>query len=149
MSGTSKTAPSPLDDRAREVVERLHAQNRHQFVRSFFPLVREMAKAKSGTGNRDHTRTDSGKEMLADKMVALDPEKAALCHLLCRSLRARTVVDIRTPFGVATAGFPRCSWCSRYLSLTSGEWPRDRVGRAAPVGESYSREVIDIHCPGS
>ena len=102
MSRTSKTAPSPLDARAREVVERLHAQNRHQFARSIWPLTREMVKAKFGTGNWDSTRTDSGKEMLADKMVALDPEKAALCHLLCRRIRARTVVEIGTSFGVST-----------------------------------------------
>lgn len=102
MSRTSKTAPSPLDARAREVVERLHAQNRHQFLRSIWPLTREMVKAKFGTGNWDSTRTDSGKELLADKMVALDPEKAALCHLLCRRIRARTVVEIGTSFGVST-----------------------------------------------
>lgn len=102
MSRTSKTAPSPLDARAREIVERLHAQNRHQFLRSIWPLTREMVKAKFGTGNWDSTRTDFGKEMLADKMVALDPEKAALCHLLCRSIRARTVVEIGTSFGVST-----------------------------------------------
>ncbi|WP_417287523.1 O-methyltransferase [Corynebacterium variabile] len=102
MSRTSKTAPSPLDARAREVVERLHTQNRHQFARSIWPLTREMVKAKFGTGNWDSTRTDSGKEMLADKMVALGPEKAALCHLLCRRIRARTVVEIGTSFGVST-----------------------------------------------
>ena len=102
MSRTSKTASSPLDARAREIVERLHAQNRHQFLRSIWPLTREMVKAKFGTGNWDSTRTDSGKELLADKMVALDPEKAALCHLLCRSIRARTVVEIGTSFGVST-----------------------------------------------
>lgn len=102
MSRTSKTAPSPLDARAREIVERLHAQNRHQFLRSIWPLTREMVKAKFGTGNWDSTRTDFGKELLADKMVALDPEKAALCHLLCRSIRARTVVEIGTSFGVST-----------------------------------------------
>lgn len=102
MSRTSKTAPSPLDARAREIVERLHAQNRHQFLRSIWPLTREMVKAKFGTGNWDSTRTDSGKKLLADKMVALDPEKAALCHLLCRSIRARTVVEIGTSFGVST-----------------------------------------------
>lgn len=30
MSKTQKTAPSPLDDRAREVADRLHRQNRRQ-----------------------------------------------------------------------------------------------------------------------
>lgn len=89
MSGTSTSAPSPLDARAREVVERLHTQNRHQFARSILPLVREMVKAKFGTGNWDSTQTDSGKEMLADKMVALDPEKAAL--VVCDDVVSVTV----------------------------------------------------------
>lgn len=39
---------------------------------------------------------------MADKMVALEPEKAELCWLLCRSLRARRVVEIGTSFGVST-----------------------------------------------
>jgi predicted O-methyltransferase YrrM len=40
--------------------------------------------------------------MLADKLVALDPDKAALCYLLCRSLGARRVVEAGTSFGVST-----------------------------------------------
>jgi predicted O-methyltransferase YrrM len=102
MSKSQKTAPSPLDDRAREVADRLHRQNRRQLLGSAVPALREAVKAKVGTGQWDWTATESGKEMLQDKMVAIDPEKAALCHLLCRSAAARTVVEIGTSYGVST-----------------------------------------------
>lgn len=39
---------------------------------------------------------------MADKLVALDPIKAEFCHLICRSLRARRVVEVGTSFGVST-----------------------------------------------
>lgn len=39
---------------------------------------------------------------MADKLVALEPAKAELCHLLCRALGAKRVVEIGTSFGVST-----------------------------------------------
>jgi predicted O-methyltransferase YrrM len=39
---------------------------------------------------------------MADKLVALEPVKAEFCHLLCRSLRAKRVVEVGTSFGVST-----------------------------------------------
>jgi predicted O-methyltransferase YrrM len=39
---------------------------------------------------------------MADKLVALDPIKAEFCHLLCRALSARRVVEVGTSFGVST-----------------------------------------------
>jgi predicted O-methyltransferase YrrM len=39
---------------------------------------------------------------LGDKLVALDRDKALFCHLLCRSLRAKRVVEAGTSFGVST-----------------------------------------------
>ncbi len=39
---------------------------------------------------------------LADKMVALEADKAAFCHLACRALRARRVVEVGTSYGVST-----------------------------------------------
>ncbi len=38
----------------------------------------------------------------ADKLVALDADKAALCHQLCVALGARTVVEVGTSHGVST-----------------------------------------------
>ncbi len=39
---------------------------------------------------------------LADKLVALDHEKALLCHRLCLALRAQCVVEVGTSYGVST-----------------------------------------------
>lgn len=39
---------------------------------------------------------------MADKLVALDPAKAEFCHLLCRALGARRVVDVGSSHGVST-----------------------------------------------
>lgn len=41
-------------------------------------------------------------QYMADKMVALEPEKSRFCYLTCRALRARKVVEIGTSFGVST-----------------------------------------------
>lgn len=41
-------------------------------------------------------------EYMADKMVALEPDKSRFCYLTCRALRARSVVEIGTSFGVST-----------------------------------------------
>lgn len=38
----------------------------------------------------------------ADKLVALDPIKAEFCHLLCRAMGARRVVEVGTSYGVST-----------------------------------------------
>lgn len=38
----------------------------------------------------------------ADKLVALDADKAEFCHLLCRAMGARRVVEVGTSYGVST-----------------------------------------------
>jgi predicted O-methyltransferase YrrM len=39
---------------------------------------------------------------MRDKLVPLDRDKCYLCYLLCRSVRARRVVEFATSFGVST-----------------------------------------------
>lgn len=102
MTETSKSAPSPLDARARDVADRLHAASRRQLYRGAIPLLGKMIRTKIRDGTWDATTTDDGQKWLADKMVALDPAKAALCYLLCRSIDARRVVEAGTSFGVST-----------------------------------------------
>lgn len=58
-------------------------------------------RAEKGDLSWDGLDADADRFM-ADKMVALEPEKAELCWLLCRSLQARRVVEIGTSFGVST-----------------------------------------------
>jgi len=42
------------------------------------------------------------RKFLSDKLVALDPDKARLCYLLCRGKGASRVVEVGTSFGVST-----------------------------------------------
>jgi len=58
-------------------------------------------RAKKGDLSWDGLDADANRFM-ADKMVALEPIKAEFCHLMCRALRARRVVEVGTSFGVST-----------------------------------------------
>ncbi|NMO02176.1 hypothetical protein HH308_13240 [Gordonia sp. TBRC 11910] len=102
MTDTAKFADSPLDPRARAVADELHARSRRQIARGALPMLGKMIRTRVRDGSWDPTETDDGKRWLADKLVALDPSKAALCYLLCRSLGARRVVEAGTSFGVST-----------------------------------------------
>lgn len=42
------------------------------------------------------------RKFMSDQLVALDPDKARLCYLLCRSTGAKRVVEVGTSFGVST-----------------------------------------------
>jgi len=53
--------------------------------------------------NDNQTLVDTGaKTFPADKLVALDRDKAEFCYALCRSLGARQVVEAGTSHGVST-----------------------------------------------
>lgn len=58
-------------------------------------------RAKKGDLSWDGLDDDANRFM-ADKMVALEPIKAEFCHMLCRSLQARRVVEVGTSYGVST-----------------------------------------------
>jgi predicted O-methyltransferase YrrM len=58
---------------------------------------------RARAGDLDWNRFDQdAHRFLADKLVALEPIKAEFCHLLCRALRARRVVEVGTSHGVST-----------------------------------------------
>lgn len=59
------------------------------------------ARAKAGDFDWENF-DDDAKTFLADKLVALDRDKALFCHRLCLSLRARRVVEAGTSHGVST-----------------------------------------------
>jgi predicted O-methyltransferase YrrM len=91
-----------LDPRARAVVDRLHALSDRQTRQMIFPALLGMAAGMLRRDKRDFTQTERGKAILADKLVALDRNKAELCYTLCRALNARCVVEAGTSFGVST-----------------------------------------------
>lgn len=59
----------------------------------------ERAKEGSISWNTLDARTE---KFLADKMVALERDKAEFCYAMCRALKAKRVVEAGTSFGVST-----------------------------------------------
>lgn len=57
--------------------------------------------AGGNAADLDNLDTDAD-TFLADKLVALEHDKALLCHRLCLALRARRVVEVGTSYGVST-----------------------------------------------
>ncbi len=58
-------------------------------------------RAREGTLNWDRFDAQTDR-FFADKMVALEEDKAEFCYALCRALRARRVVEAGTSYGVST-----------------------------------------------
>lgn len=58
-------------------------------------------RAQAGDLDWDHLDDDANR-FLADKMVALEADKAEFCHRLCRAMQVRRIVEVGTSFGVST-----------------------------------------------
>jgi predicted O-methyltransferase YrrM len=92
--------PSLLrDPRLEAVLSRLHAQSDAQTDEINAHFARRVREGTLAPGQLLDAELQG---FLSDKMVALEPEKAELCYLLCRSLRAERVVEAGTSFGVST-----------------------------------------------
>jgi predicted O-methyltransferase YrrM len=86
------------DPALQALVDRLHAQSEAQDGELGAYFGRRVR-----AGDLDWNRLDEdANRFFADKLVALDPIKAEFCHLLCRAIGARRVVEIGTSFGVST-----------------------------------------------
>ncbi len=92
--------PSPLNDPKLEaLLDRLHAQSDAQVDDTDAYFAR---RAKEGSLADENVSDDDMHHFLADKMVALDRDKAEFCYQLCRSLRATRVVEAGTSSGIST-----------------------------------------------
>ncbi len=88
----------PTDPKIRSVLMRLHADSAAQEAE----LVQYFGRrALDGTLDWKHLDDDADR-FLADKLVALEADKAAFCAQVCTALRARTVVEAGTSFGAST-----------------------------------------------
>jgi len=120
---------SPLNDPKLEaLVDRLHAQSdlqREETHASFARRSQEHPIDQDGYYNEDMVR------FLSDKMVALDREKAEFCYLLCRSLRAKRVVEAGTWFGVSTL----------YLAAAVRD---NQVEDGVVIGTEYEPRKVEI-----
>lgn len=97
------SGPALPDDRARKLIERLHALSEKQESALAWRLfswgrrTRALALRRSPDFGSPAMRS-----FLRDRMVALDRAKCDLCYLLCRSSRALRAVELGTSYGVST-----------------------------------------------
>ena len=101
-----------LDPQAAEIVQALSYGERASIPAPGDHLRPRCALNRLRGGGPECSGTVSGKRFLSDKLVAFEPEKAAHCYLLCRSLNVRRVVEAGTSFGVLRC---RCDWPDRLL----------------------------------
>lgn len=91
---------SLLDDPKLEaLLDRLHAQSDAQIDEMDAYYER---REREGTLDERGAFDDDLHRFFSDKLVALDRDKAEFCYQLCRSLRAKRVVEAGTSFGVST-----------------------------------------------
>lgn len=115
------------DPRVAILLDRLHAQSRAQneALAGFF------AARIRDEGLLDwKTFDDRTERFLADKLVALERDKAELCYQLCRALRARRVIEVGTSYGVSTL----------YLAAAVRDNLRDDGGPGLVIGTEHEPE---------
>ncbi|MCG8419278.1 MAG: class I SAM-dependent methyltransferase [Proteobacteria bacterium] len=88
------------DDRVRRVLRRLHEEAARQTPRLLLHYLPKLPALLLGRPIRFRSSDISG--FYADKFIALEPAQAAFCYLAARALRAKTIVEFGTSFGVST-----------------------------------------------
>ena len=90
---------SPLKDpKLERLLDQLHAQSDAQLAE-----IDSFCAEREQHGEIDWRVFDEGMhQFFANKLVALDRDKAEFCYQLCRSLNATRIVEAGTSFGVST-----------------------------------------------
>jgi predicted O-methyltransferase YrrM len=88
----------PFEQPLKQLLDQLHTRSAAQEPEAMAYFGK---RAKEGNLNWNAFDDDANR-FLADKLVALEPEKAAFCYSLCRALRAKRIVEAGTSFGVST-----------------------------------------------
>lgn len=101
MADRGRPLSSLLDEpKVASLLSKLHAHSDRQ-SRSL-KLLSIARRAGAGLGLSVDLNRPELRKLLSTKLVAIDPDKARLCYLLCRSTGARRVVEVGTSFGVST-----------------------------------------------
>ncbi len=120
---------SPLNDPKLEaLLDRLHTQSDTQVDETDAYFARREQEVAI---DQENFYDDDMYRFLSDKMVALDRDKAEYCYLLCRSLRARRVVEAGTSFGVSTL----------YLAAAVRD---NQVENGVVIGTEYEPRKVEV-----
>jgi predicted O-methyltransferase YrrM len=85
------------DAKLEALIARLQAQSKAQE-----PEAPVYFQRRADAGRTDWAMDEQDHAFFADKLVALDPDKAEFCYGLCRAIGARRIIEFGTSFGVST-----------------------------------------------
>jgi predicted O-methyltransferase YrrM len=97
---TSKEPPMPsslADPKLKALLDDLHARSDAQA-----PGAGDYYRGRAEAGRTDFSFDAGDHAYFADKLVALDRDKAEFCYALCRAMGARRIVECGASFGVST-----------------------------------------------
>lgn len=100
------------DDQVARVLRRLHSEADKQMPGLIMHYLPKLPGLLMGREISFSKQDISG--YYADKYIALDPDQAAFCHLVARTLNARTVVEFGSSFGISTI------WLASALKANGG-----------------------------
>src|ERR1700733_3739630 len=114
------------DPKLESLLDRLHDASDAQT-----PAIREYRAERDKTVDRPpEDQAARTKTFLADKLYALDRDKAEFCYQICRAIDARRVVEIGTSYGVSTL----------YLAAAVRDNVRAGGGSGVVIGTEYEPE---------
>jgi predicted O-methyltransferase YrrM len=85
------------DPKLERLLDRLHERSDGQTA-----AIREHRAERDKAGRPLEAQATLTKTFLADKLYALDRDKAEFCYHLCRAIDAHRVVELGTSYGVST-----------------------------------------------
>jgi predicted O-methyltransferase YrrM len=114
------------DPNLERLLDRLHELSDAQT-----PAIREYrAERDKALDRAPEEQAALTKAFLADKIYALDRDKAEFCYQICRTIDARRVVEIGTSYGVSTL----------YLAAAVRDNIRAGGGSGVVIGTEYEPE---------
>ena len=129
------------DPALQALVDRLHAQSLAQEAETGAWFAERAQKGELSWDGLD----EKSHRYMADKLVALEPPKAEFCHLMCRALRARRVVEVGTSFGVSTLYLAAAVRANGGGSVIGTEHePAKAAAARAIFAEAGLAELIDL-----
>jgi predicted O-methyltransferase YrrM len=113
------------DPKLERLLDRLHERSNAQTA-----AIREHRAERDKAGRPPEDQAVRTKTFLADKLYALDRDKAEFCYHLCRTIDARRVVELGTSYGVSTL----------YLAAAVRDNIRAGGGSGVVIGTEYEPE---------
>jgi predicted O-methyltransferase YrrM len=86
------------DPKLQALIDRLQAHSKGQEAETGAWFAERGKRGELSWDGFDET----SHRYMADKLVALEPDKADFCHLVCRSIGAKRIVEVGTSYGVST-----------------------------------------------